>query len=147
MLNRVFKKSVNLSWIKCKQKSKISEIKRACLKIFSCWIGHATIESTEHLISNHILPVTSQILELRGKSFYISICITTTWNNLFMLLRINTFFLASTIDTCLTKLEGEIQTKNRSSKISKFVSWLFFFFVVVGFFFQMESGFYCSFIA
>lgn len=113
-----------------------------CLKTFSCRIGHATIESTEHLISNHILPMTSQVLELGGKSFYISICITATWNSHSMLLRINTFFLANTIDTCLTKLEGEIQTKNRSSIISKFVSWLVFV-VCVFLLLLMFCGFFC----
>lgn len=59
-----------------------------------------------------------------------------------MLLRINTFFLANTIDTCLTKLEGEIQTKNRSSIISKFVSWLVFV-VCVFLLLLMFCGFFC----
>lgn len=45
--------------------------------------------------------MASQTLELRGKDFYIDTCIiTTTWNNhfFFVLMRINKFFLACTID-------------------------------------------------
>ena len=59
--------------------------------------------------------MVSQILELRGKSFYIDIHTTTTWNSHFVLLRISMFFLASIIDISPSSFVSQTQTKNRST--------------------------------
>lgn len=75
------------------------------------------------------MPVASQILELRRKSFDIDICVTTTWNShFFVLLRINVFFLASTTDTSpssFVKHQPKIDLQILN-KLSKLVSWLLF---------------------
>lgn len=85
--------------------------------------------------------MASQTLELRGKNFYVDICIKTTWNNLFffVLMRINKFFLACTVDIFPFRFVSQRQTKRNPKIVNKLYKLVFGWF---SFFFICKVAFY-----
>lgn len=131
------------------QSSLFHEIKTMLENTSLSWpIRHTSIKYPEHLlISKHRQTMASQILELRGKNFYIDICITTTWNNhfFFVLMRINKFFLACTVDISPFNFVSQRQTKRNPQIVNKLYK--LFLAAFCCFFFHMPSGFYSFFLS